>query len=206
MARKRLVRREYKKGATVFKEGSFSKGVYIVRKGKVKVYQTSPDGKQAIVYFYSKGEYFGYRPLLSDEPNPVSAVAVDNCVISFLSRDVFLSLLEDSETFARQMLINLSREFSVWINKLTVFSQYGVRERVALSLLILGRVYMGTQSSQNKMTLTISREDLAGFVGTAKETLVRMLRHFKDEKIISSKGSKIVILKPAALKAYIKGF
>ena len=195
----RLARKEYSQGEYIFKENSFSRGVYIVRKGKVKIFQMNNEGKQSIVYIYKKGDYFGYRPILADEPHPVSAVAMDSTVISFISRELFLSLLDRSSTLANELLLTLSKEFSVWINKMTVFSQYGVKERVALSLLILNKVYQRDDVKSRSVAISINRDDFAGFVGTAKETLVRMLRIFKDEKIITTKGTKIIILKPRAL-------
>jgi CRP-like cAMP-binding protein len=185
----KLTRKEYLKGEILFKEKSYSKGIYILRKGKIKIYQTNHDGKQSIVYIYKKGDYFGYRPLLAEEPNPVTAMALDNCVVSFITKEVFLKVLSKSP----------SKEFSVWINKMTIFSQYGVKERVALSLLILNQVYNRSEDETKSAVITINRDDFSGFVGTAKETLVRMLRFFKDEKIIETKGTKIIILKYQAL-------
>lgn len=195
----RLARKEYSQGEYIFKEKSFSRGVYIVRKGKVKIFQMNNEGKQSIVYIYKKGDYFGYRPILANEPHPVSAVAMDSTVVSFISRELFLTLLDKSATLANELLLTLSKEFSVWINKMTIFSQYGVKERVALSLLILNKVYQRDGDKSKSVAISINRDDFAGFVGTAKETLVRMLRIFKDEKIIMSKGTKIIILKPRAL-------
>jgi len=199
LIKSKLIRKEYIKGEYLFKEKNFSKGIYIVRKGKVKIFQTNSEGKQSIVYIYKKGDYFGYRPLLADDPHPVSAVAMDNVVISFISREVFFNLLSKSTNLAKQLLVTLSKEFSVWINKLTVFSQYGVKERVALSLLILNKIYQRNEDKYKEVSISINRDDFAGFVGTAKETLVRMLRIFKNEKIITTKGTKIIILKPRAL-------
>lgn len=191
----KLVRMAFAKGEPLFNEESYSKGVYMIRKGKVKIFQTNSDGKSSIVYIYKKGDYFGYRPLLADEPNPVSALAMEPVVVSFIPRDVFSTVLSTSSQLPRKLLEVLSKEFSVWINKLTVFSQYGVKERVALSLLILNRVYQRSDDSEKTVVISIYRDDFAGFVGTAKETLVRMLRIFKDEKIITTKGTKIIILK-----------
>lgn len=191
----KLLRKEFMKGEYLFNENSYSKGVYILRKGKVKIFQTNGDGKQSIVYIYKKGDYFGYRPLLANQPHPVSAVAMENAVITFIPKEVFLNLLNKSTNLAQKLLENLSMEFSVWINKMTVFSQYSVKERVALSLLILNQVYQRSDDSSKPVYISINRDDFAGFVGTAKETLVRMLRIFKDEKIITTQGTKILILK-----------
>jgi CRP-like cAMP-binding protein len=206
LVKSRIVRKEYDRGEYLFKEQSFSRGIYIVRKGKVKIFQMNNEGKQSIVYIYKKGEYFGYRPILAREPHPVSAVAMDPVIVSFISKDLFLKLLEESSTLANELLYTLSKEFSVWVNKMTIFSQYGVKERVALSLLILNRVYQQTEEKTKPVLISIKREDFAGFVGTAKETLVRMLRTFKDEKIITTKGTKIIVLKPKVLLNMIAEF
>lgn len=201
--KKEMSRKEYFKGEYLFREKSYSKGIYIIRKGKVKIFQTNGEGKTSIVYIYKKGDFFGYRPLLANEPHPVAAVALDNVSVSFISRDLFLNLSNDYPFFTKQLLVNLSKEFSVWINKMSVFSQYGVRERVALSLLILNRVYQKNNDHLKASAIAINREDFASFVGTAKETLVRMLRNFKDEKIITSNGTKIIILKHRTLLSIV---
>lgn len=198
-----MIRKEYLKGEFLFKEKSYSKGIYIIRKGKVKIFQTNSEGKCNIVYIYKKGDFFGYRPLLANEPNPVAAVALDHVSVSFIPKELFLKLLNDYPFLAKQLLVNLSKEFSVWINKMTVFSQYGVRERVALSLLILNRVYQKNDDDLKSSAIALNREDFANFVGTAKETLVRMLRNFKNEKIITTIGTKIVILKHGALLSMV---
>lgn len=190
-----LTRKEYSKEEPLFAEGSYSKGIYIVKKGKVKIFQTNSDGKQSIVYIYKKGDYFGYRPLLADEPNPVSAVAMEPVVVSFISKETFFSLLDKSPSLAQELLVVLSKEFSVWINKMTIFSQFAVKERVLLSLLILYKVYQKSNNNEKAVAISINRDDFAGYVGTAKESLVRMLRQFKDENIITTQGTKIIIQK-----------
>ncbi len=89
---------------------------------------------------------------------------------------------------------------------MTIFSQYAVKERAALSLLILNKVYQRTDEEGAKtVQISINRDDFAGFVGTAKETLVRMLRTFKDDGIIVSKGTKIKILKYRTLYNIVAG-
>lgn len=195
LMKSKMLRKEFLKGEYLFKEKSFSKGIYIIRKGKVKIFQTNSEGKQSIVYIYKKGDYFGYRPLLAEEPHPVSAMAMDQVVVSFIPRELFNTIISKSSYLARKLLMVLSKEFSVWINKTTIFSQYAVKERVALSLLILSKVYQRNDENLKTVKIAISRDDFAGFVGTAKETLVRMLRTFKDQNIITTQGTKIIILK-----------
>lgn len=141
LLKSKLMNIEYVKGAVLFAENSYSRGIYIIKKGKVKIFQSNSDGKSSIVYIYKKGDYFGYRPILAGETHPVSAMAMDNVTISFLPKETFQNLVASSSNLARILLESLSKEFSVWINKMTVFAQYGVKERVALSLLILSKLY-----------------------------------------------------------------
>lgn len=198
----KLQRKELGKGEYLFREGSLPRGIYLVKKGKIKIFQTNADGKQNIVFIYRRGDYFGYRPLLAEEVQPVSAVAISTSVLSFLHREEFYYQLSRSPEFAKSLLVNLSKEFSVWINKTTLFAQYSVKARTAVSLLILKEVFKRSEDEEN-MVINLSRDDFAAFVGTAKETLVRMLRNFKDAGIISSKGAKILLLQPEKLKEFV---
>lgn len=194
-----LIRKEEKKGKVIFRANSNSRGLYILRRGKVKIFQINKEGKEQIVYIYSKGEMMGYRPLLCNEPHPVTAVALHDCIMHFIPGHIFLSVLEQSSHLSRQLLVNLSHEFNVWINRITVFAQQPVLERVALSLLILNEKYR-TALHKSEVWINLSREDLANYVGTTVETLVRMLRFLKDKKIIMAQGRKIMILKARELE------
>jgi CRP-like cAMP-binding protein len=202
-ARKKSLRLEFKKGETIIQEGAFSKGVYLVQKGKVKIHNSNSEGKESIVYIYRKGEFFGYRPLIANEPNPVSATALETVVVAFISRDVFSTLLDSSPVLAKNILGSITSEFSVWVNKVTLFSQHAVKERVAMALLILANVYRKGSGRTSKVIMDIKREDLAAYVGTAMETVVRMLRVFKKAGIISSRGTRITINKPEFLLDYL---
>jgi CRP-like cAMP-binding protein len=195
-----MQRLEYKRGKVLYPEGSYSKGVYIVRKGKIKIYQVNKDGKEQIAYIYGKGEIMGYRPLLCNETHPVSACALEDSVVSFIPKKIFLGVIDASPALAHRLLVNLSHEFSVLINKITVFAQQPVRSRVALSLLILNEKYRNPRSKAKHVTINLSREDLANFSGTTIESLVRVLRSLKDERIIQAKGRRIVILQPPKLE------
>lgn len=205
LLKQEMQRMEIKKGKVLYREGTYSKGAYILRKGKVKIYQTNKEGKEQIAYIYRKGEIMGYRPMLCDEPHPVSATSLEDCVISFIPEKYFLYALDESPVLARRLLTNLTHEFTVWINKLTLFAQQPVRERVALSLLIINEKYKNEKYKKEEKGhlpgyINLSREDLSNYVGTTIETLVRILRYLKDEKIIATSGRRIVLLKPKELE------
>jgi CRP-like cAMP-binding protein len=197
-----LVQIELKKGNILFKEKSYSKGMYILKKGKIKIYKTNSQGQTYIVYIYAKDELLSYRALLCNEPHPVSAEALEDCMLFFIPKNILLQALQTSPVLSNLLLTNLSHEFAVWINTISFFAQQPVKEKVALALLILNEKYK--KKNVDVSTINLSRNDLANYVGTTKETLVRMLRLLKDEKIIHTQGRKINVLTPHRLERIAK--
>src|SRR5574337_331418 len=93
MLHAKMEKREIMKGEVLFTEGSFPRGVFFLLRGLVKIYQTNEEDKENILMIYTKGESFGYRPILSHEPNPVSAKALTDCAFSFIPANAFLKIL-----------------------------------------------------------------------------------------------------------------
>lgn len=186
------------KGQHLYHEGQYPRHIYLVKKGKVKIYHQSPSGSVQIVYIYTAGEMLGYRPLLCAERHPASAQAIEDCSIYFMNARTFLHALKQSASLSNILLQNLSHEFTVLVNRIAAFGQKSVKERLALSLLILSEKYKrGDDTGAGEITL--SRSDLAAFVGTTIETLARMLSRLKSENIIKVKGRKIVVVNEKAL-------
>ncbi len=194
-----MITHDYKKGQVIFRAGMTPNGIFLLHSGKVKKYTIGNDGKQHIFYICNSGEALGYHSLLSEEPYPDYAETLEDSSLSFISKDVFLTLLDQSKQLSQKLLKCLSHEFTVFIHSTTVFAQKTVRERLALALLMLKEKYTNKDSHEKPVEIAILREDLANIVGTAIETLVRLLRDFKDEQIIETKGRTIRILHPAKL-------
>jgi CRP-like cAMP-binding protein len=195
-----MEQRKIRKGRVLYREGSFPKGIYILRKGKLKVFQSSRDGREQILHIYTRDEIMGYRPVLCAETHPVSASALEDCTYWFIPHEYFLNVVEQSPEMLRLLLTSLSHEFSVWVNKISVFTQQPVRNRVALALLVLNKQY---QEQDRPAEINLSRDDFASYVGTVKETLVRVLQEFKKNGIVETKGRKIRLLKPERLEEIV---
>jgi len=192
--RKSIVNVEEKKNKILFREGAFPKGIYLIHKGIIKIYQVNKDGDKQIIYFYGPGELLGYRHLISEEPNPVTAETLEDCELSFIPKDDFMEALNKSPALSNLLLKTLSHEFTVWVNTISIFTQQSIKENVALALLLLEEKYGRTHKEDSSIVINMPRKDFANYVGTTVETLVRILRVFKDEKIISAKGRRILIL------------
>lgn len=175
----------------IYGEGSFPKGAYIIKKGMVKALCLNEDGSTQIIYFYVSGEIFGYRPLLCQEVNPVTTIALEPTVIDFIPAENFLSVLQKSNELSQQLLFNLSKEFSMWVNRINVFAQRKVRQRLALALLILNEKFANTYNENPEITLT--KTDLGNYIGTSIEVLVRTLKEFEAEGWVVVNGKQIKI-------------
>lgn len=191
------VRKKAAAGKLIYREGTFAKGIYIIKRGKVKIYQTSREGKEQIMYIYSKGEIMGYRPLICDSPHPVSAAALEECSYEFIPGTHFMKILDSHPALVRELLKSLSHEFTVWVNTISVFAQQPVKERIALALVLLQEKYIHNGLPAD---INLSREDFANYTGTVKETLVRVLQEFKKNKIVTTQGRRIRIINMNALK------
>ncbi|MGE8527719.1 Crp/Fnr family transcriptional regulator [Chryseobacterium rhizosphaerae] len=185
--------RNYRKNDAIFTDGTIPSGIFYLKAGKVKKYKVDNEGREQIIYIYNSGEFFGYSAILSNECYGDTTQALENSIISFISKEDFLKLLDTSVVFSRLLLRSLSHEFSVMANLMTVLSQRTVRERVALSLLILHNKYKGS-GTEDPVFITLSRADLANMAGTANETLARILHDFKKDQLILMEGRKIQVL------------
>jgi len=185
--------KQFKKGQSVFLEGSFPAGIFFIKKGKVKKYKTLNGGKEQIIYLCSEGELIGYAAYLSEERYPDSAATLTDSSIGFISKENLILLLAKYDELSKMLMKNISHEFGVLINFIATFTQKSVRERVALTLLILHEKFSDNLNAIGEVQIELSREDFANIVGTAVETLVRLLRNLKDELLIVTQGRKIIL-------------
>ena len=186
-----------KRGKLLFRQGTFPKGVIWLLSGKAKIYQETPSGQRQTLYIYTDGDLLGYRQLIAEVVHPISASLLEDSTFLHIHADVFRGLIRDSPLFARNVLSMLAREFTVWMNRMTVFTQYPVRHRLLLALLILHELYRN--SDHNKTVITMTRTELSEYVGASLETVVRALNKLKAQGLVQIRGREIRLMDTAAL-------
>jgi CRP-like cAMP-binding protein len=187
-----LVCKSHKRGSIIYNEGSRINGSYVVTSGVLKIYKTGFDGKEQIIRFAKKGDLIGFRSVLSDELACTTARVIQDAVLCYLPGDVMTSLIKGNPEFAMSLMRLTCRELGESNKFLTDIAQKTVRERLAEVLLLL----MDTFDLDEEHTLNISltREELANMVGTATESVIRLLSEFKADKLIELNGRKIRLL------------
>jgi CRP/FNR family transcriptional regulator len=182
----------YKKQDALFVEGSYPRGVFCLNHGKVKVFARGDEGKEQIIHIAKPGEIIGFRAMLSGDPYRVSAETLEECAVCFIAKDEFFKMIDTNSEFRNEIIKGLSKELGERAVSITDMAQKSVRERMAASLLQLQDIY-------GEDPINLSREDLANFVGTATETLIRFLKEFKEEGLIEIQTRKVFILNSAKL-------
>jgi CRP/FNR family transcriptional regulator len=177
----------YKKNQSLFLEGSFPRGVFCINQGKIKVFKRGDEGKEQIIHIAKEGEMVGFRAMFSGDPYNVAAETLEESNICFIAKDDFLNMMDTNITLRNGIIKELSKELSDRASFITNMAQKSVRERLAFSLILLKTVYQPEP-------INLSREDMANFVGTATETLIRLLKDFKEEGIIEVHTRKLTIL------------
>jgi CRP-like cAMP-binding protein len=183
----------FKKGDTVFKEGTSPSGIYYINEGKIKKYKVDREGKEQIIYIANTGELIGYHAILSESRYPDSAAALEEVNLSFIPKEDFLATLEKSSILKARLLKLLSHEFTVLANSVSLFAQRTVRERLALQLIVLREKYKVNFKEGMPVEINMGRDDLASLAGTARENVVRVLSEFKADGIVETKGRKIIV-------------
>lgn len=177
----------YKKNQPLFIEGNTPRGVFCVNEGKVKIFARGEEGKEQIIHISKAGEIVGFRAMFSGEPYKVAASTLEESNICFISKNDFMDMIDTNPTLRNGIMRELSKELADRATFITNMAQKSVRERVAFALLILNDIY-------SPEMINLTREDLANFVGTATETLIRLLKDFKEEDLIATHARKIEVL------------
>lgn len=177
------------RGQVLYREGDTLRGVYFLMKGVVKIYQTGVDGKEQIIRFAQKGDFIGFRSVMNEESTCSSAKVFDDGKILFISSKSLEALLEKSHSFAKAFIKMACRELKEANKYITYIAQKSVRERIAVALLMLKDSF-GLDGRQ-VLKVVLTREELANFVGTATESVIRVISEFKDDGIIIREGRKI---------------
>jgi CRP/FNR family transcriptional regulator len=95
--------------------------------------------------------------------------------------------------FFKRITKQLCHELGVMEEKLTDASQKSIRERLAFLLLQLANTYGVDGGGYQRIDLLLTREELAGMVGTATESVIRLLSEFKKDGLIELEGKKILL-------------
>ena len=188
----------YKKGEYIYNEGARIKGCYFLFSGIVKIFQTGVAGKDQIIRFGKEGDIFGFRSVIRNEAACTSVETMSDCILCYIPNTSLMHMITHSPSFAYEMMQIACKELGAANRYIRELAQKSVNARLA-DMLFLSASDFGVQED-GTLKLNVTREDLSNFVGTATETLIRLLSDLKNEGLVEVKGRKIKLLNRDKLK------
>ena len=180
------------KKQAVYAEHKRPKYLYYLKSGKVKAFRVSEDGKEYITNLYGEGDFIGYHALLEDRSYEDSTEVLEEAEVVLIPKDEFLTAVYNDMNIATKFIKLIAKNVKEKEERLMSLAYGSLRKRVAKALLDIHNKF--NKNGGNNNTIDISRDDLAHFVGTATESLIRTLSDFKSEKLIEIKEGKVRIL------------
>src|SRR4051812_438963 len=192
---RQIQRRDYRPGEHIMLEGEQPPGLFFVRRGRVRLSRTAPDGREQVLAMVGAGENFNAVPLFDDHPNPTAARAMSpvNCLL--LPRDALLGLIAKHPDLALAALRELAgqlRDLMVLVEDLAFRS---VRERLARQLL----------HEANEGTAVLTHQELAERTATVREIAGRALRQLAEEGLVRLERGRVIVLDRAGLAGIVEG-
>jgi len=179
----------YKKKDIIFKQNTFTSHVMFIKSGLVKVFKEGRNNKSIILKIATPGNFLGLISIFGESTFQYSATAIEECEITFIDINVYYDLIENNGKYASSILKILSTDNLYIFDKL--LSQYQKQLPGKIADLILYFSEQIYQSAHFEFPLT--RNELAEFAGTTKESMIRTLTEFKNDKIIDLDGKSVKI-------------
>jgi CRP-like cAMP-binding protein len=173
----------------LYQEGKRPRFLYYVISGKVKSFRTHEDGKEYITDLFSPNDFIGYTALIEDHNYTDSASVLGDADIMQIPRDEFLNMIYSDINIATKFIRIITQNVKEKEDRMLNLAYSSLRKRIAKALVDIHDKFHKTGGE----TIGFSRDDIAQYVGTATESLIRTLSDFKSEKLIDIKNGKIII-------------
>ena len=187
-----------KKGDIIFEEGENINGAYCVRDGICKLTKLSANGKDHIVKLVTKGELLGQRSMISEEAVNLTAVALEDMQVCFIPKTEIMGFFDKNNHFSMNVMKTICADLKDSDDHIVTMAQKNVKERLAETLIYLDETF--GKNDDGSLRISLSRDELAGMIGTATESCIRLLSEFNKLGLIELIGKKIVIKEAAKLK------
>ncbi|MCO6460133.1 MAG: Crp/Fnr family transcriptional regulator [Saprospiraceae bacterium] len=182
----------YKKGQYLFTQFSRPVGLFCIYTGKIKLSTIGTDGKEQIIRLAKDGDIIGYRALMTEEHHRLSAIALEDSSVCLIEKDFFVKLAFQEPQLSKRVFKLISEDLRKAEEQIVSLSQKNVRERIAEALLFLKATY-GLEADGKTLSVRLSREDFADYIGTSTESVIRLLSELNSSGIIELVGKKILI-------------
>jgi len=179
---------KYKKRATVYCEGNNSNHIFYIINGEIKTFKNNEEGKELITGIFKNKEFFGITSFVKNNPYDENAVAIRNTTLLKINKEEIYNLIKQNPQLAINFIDLVSDNLKKANEHLIQLAYDSVRKKTADTILQLSK------ANDNSDYIELSRLNLANLIGIAKETLIRTLKDFKEERIIETDRNSVRII------------
>jgi CRP-like cAMP-binding protein len=165
--------RALEKGEILFSQTDPADTVYIVRSGCIAIFLATLEGRELVINEMHRGDCFGELSLITDQPRSTGALARENSEVISIPRDVFLKGLEAEPELMRRVLETTALRLRVSSERESALAFLDSSARIAKVLLQLD------QQADNDGVIKVTQEDLAQYVGLARQTVAQTLGEWR---------------------------
>jgi len=193
----------YPTGAVLFAEGQMPRGVFIVRRGRVKLSICGSDGRTLILRIVEAGGPMGVAAVVAGYKYEATAETQEPCEISFLRQSDLLRLMRQYGELALWVTQHISRDYASTCREIRdLILSDSASEKLAR--LLVGWLDQNTKSrNPSQMKLALTHEEIGQMIGSSRETVSRLFAGFKKQRLIEQNGSTLVIPDRVALESLI---
>ncbi|TDT45640.1 Crp/Fnr family transcriptional regulator [Fonticella tunisiensis] len=198
-----MIERKYKKNMIIFMEGETAEGVFFIKRGKVKIFKTTQEGKEHIIHIMSDGEIFAESCLFVGGTYPASSETIEDSEIYMIRNSDLEKLLEKYPKIAIHIISVMGRRLklvSKQIENLALRDAYGKAAALIIQLI----KDQGLELKNNIVLKThLSRQDMGNMVGLTRETFTRALSMLKHNGAIDIDKDEIIVLNVDKLRGWM---
>ncbi|HEY1261968.1 MAG TPA: Crp/Fnr family transcriptional regulator [Terriglobales bacterium] len=200
----RAVTRKFSAGETVFAEGDPCSGLYVVESGHVRIFKSSPGGREHVLSIEGPGGSVAELPVFDGGNYPASVAAVDEATLLFVSKQDFQSLCLAHPQVALKVLRVVGARLRRLVGIIEELSFTTVRHRLAAYLVRLAKASGKRASGGLEITLPANNQELASQIGTVRELISRNLSRFQAEGMLKIDGRTVTIADLKALESELE--
>ncbi len=190
----RLVNRQkpFRKGDKLFLSAQPFGSLYVVRTGTVKTYHQGDDGVDQIIGFHYPGDIIGLDAIHAGQ-HACTAECLEHTSVCELPFDKLEDVSRDIPGLRQQLMKIISREMSQEHRHLLILGKRNAHERLAVFLLGLSSRFEARGFSATEFHLSMSRNDLANYLGLAVETVSRLFTRFQEQGVLQVERKRVHI-------------
>ncbi len=191
----KLIVKRFRKNEIILQEEDTHEYMYIILEGRVKVVQTTEDGKEILLAIHQQGDSFGEMSLIDGKTSPATVVAKENSSAVIISKKDFHFLIETQKKVLNNLLLILCSRYRESWEKIQMLNYKNASHRVKILFLMLSDKY-GEKTSEGGVTLNIklTHQEIAEMTGMTRETVTRVIDKWLREGEINVLKNKFIHL------------